>query len=73
MKYEIKNKNWKIQILVEMDLMMPSKDVDFKTVSPKNLEVRSIIIENSFVNVKQLCLKLLAMIKLIFPLHPALT
>ena len=70
---EIKNKNWKIQILVEMDLLMPSKDADFKTVSPKNLEVRSIIVENSFVNVKQLCLKLLAMIKLIFLLLPALS
>ena len=56
-----------------MDLMMPSKDADFKTVSPKNLEVRSIIIGNNFVNVKQLCLKLLTMIKLIFPLHPART
>ena len=54
-----------------MDLMIPSKDADFKTVSPENLEVRSIIIGNSFVNVKQL--KLLTMIKLIFPLHPALT
>ena len=56
-----------------MDLMMPSKDADFKTVSPKNLEVRSIIIGNSFLNIKQPCLKLLTMIKLIFPLHPALT
>ena len=70
---EINNKYRKIQILVEMVLMMSSKDADFKTVSPKNLEVRLIIIGDSFINVKQLYLKLPTMIKSISPLHQALT